>query len=566
MASDRFGSVSGTSKPKTVEKWFKNATNDSKHKMVDKELQRIKSMAVVSVRKRHEDEPPTSPTSSRDSLISHNPDLLKKKSFNDLSTSRDKFPTQEINDTTDSTDYNEEKQQLTAPAPSTPEKEALKAIELEKDVGASPDHPSQLSTSFDQPQPLDDIPNITAGEDTATAENNYKIEKDFVANHLSDNIVDSNSVDNNSLKSAVSATQDLPHFVEKSSLNDDTASANGLSSEQTGSIKPQKTSEENVEEAPTAPQLAKQSSNDCAIGSREVNDQSLKMEQAVDKTDGVVSEPASLFQSAVNGGGDDESGQPATDQEELNSLRRQVKNLLLKCELQLIDLQERAACHSKLMNEKDALQRKLTEINTTNVSNSDHQAGSNSELSSLAEGTVPCPMSAATKNLNRMSTCSNISSASLLANSRSPSRAGTRRLNSRPETPLPPQLPPPKEPLPPIPADHPLPMTKRHSGVQITFEHHEKVVQELLSKLQEQQTKSNAIIDSLSTKLTQAEAKALRLEQSVYQLQITQRASAPPSSSRPSQPSQQRYSKQKKTSSRRFFLNLLTIFSKREKN
>jgi hypothetical protein len=218
------------------------------------------------------------------------------------------------------------------------------------------------------------------------------------------------------------------------------------------------------------------------------------------------------------------------------------------------------------MNEKDALQRKVTEMNTTNVNNSDHQAGSSCELSSLAEDTASWPMSAATKNPNRISTCSNMSSASLLANSRSPSRTGTRRLNSRLQTPLPPQLPPPKEPLPPIPADHPLPKTNRHSGVQITVEHHEKVVQELLSKLQEQQTKSNAIIDSLSTKLNQAEAKALRLEQSIHQLQITQRASAPPSPSRPSQPSQQRYCKQKKSSSRRFFLNLLTIFSKREKN
>ncbi|CAO3658179.1 unnamed protein product [Umbelopsis vinacea] len=565
MASGRFGSVSGASKPKTVEKWFKNATNDSKHKMVDKELQRIKSMAVVSVRKRHEDDAPTSPTSSRDSLISQNPGLLEKESSSDLSTSGDKFPTQELNNTTANTDYNEEKQQLTAPAPFTPEKEALKAIELEKDVGASTDHPSQRSTSFDQPQPLDDIPNITAGEDTATAENNHKIEANFVVDHLSDNNVDSNSVDNNSLKSAVSASQDLPQSFEKSSLNDDTASANGLSSEQTGSIKRQNTCEENVEEAPTAPQLAKQS-YDCSLSSCEANDQSLKIEQAVDKTDCVVSEPAPLFQSAVSGSGDDESIQSATNQEELNSLRRQVKNLQLKCELQLIDLQERAACHSKLMNEKDALQRKVTEMNTTNVNNSDHQAGSSCELSSLAEDTASWPMSAATKNPNRISTCSNMSSASLLANSRSPSRTGTRRLNSRLQTPLPPQLPPPKEPLPPIPADHPLPKTNRHSGVQITVEHHEKVVQELLSKLQEQQTKSNTIIDSLSTKLNQAEAKALRLEQSIHQLQTTQRASAAPSLSRPSQPSQQRYSKQKKTSSRRFFLNLLTIFSKREKS
>jgi peptidoglycan hydrolase CwlO-like protein len=231
---------------------------------------------------------------------------------------------------------------------------------------------------------------------------------------------------------------------------------------------------------------------------------------------------------------------------EVEELRQQVKVLEHKCELQQVDLHERAAWHSKLMHDKDSLLRKLSEINADG-----------DQVPSDGSQTESSPVHTASKILNRLSTGSNISSASFLTNYRSASRAGSRRLNPRPETPLPPQLPPPKDPLPPIPQEGQ--SVRRQS---ILKDHHDKVVKELLDKLQAQQAKSKAIIDTLETKLSQMTIKSSELEKSVRHLQSELQAKVQAASRSPSPPVAQPSSSKKKQSNRRSF-NLLTLFGKR---
>lgn len=608
MAFDRLGSVSTVTRPKTADKWFKNANNDSKHKIVDKELQRIKKLGVVSVRKRYEDTSTPSPISPRDSYIGNGSEMFQKMASSDLTELREDVAAQELH---------EPESEPLALRPSPAEDGVHKIEDLDKEVAEdkaspiTPYQPSMPSLTYAEGQNhlRKDIPHIaSADEATAATDFGYISE---------DSILDDNT-DDQPAQSAVLATQDLQQLVEQSSQLDEVAT------EHVPAEKDFSSRENTVVEQPTdSLGLVKQTSTENLSSAKAEDDRVRRLQNSLRRRERILGCPSSSFQSSFSSptaahnealedivpkiymllensrpadaeqdndnlilhihdellrlvntlklkdmrkpaslaGDDDREGDHDS---ELERLRRQVKDLQHRCELQMVDLRERTACHTKLMYEKDSLQRKFSEMTSGDIENSSKETSLTDHVQS--HNTI--------KNLNRLSTGSDISSMSFMANQRSASRASSRRLNPRPETPLPPQLPPPKDPLPPIPADGQpnLSTSKRHSGVQVTIEDQQKIVQELLDKLQqdqEQKIKSKAIIDSLESKLRQSQARIAQLEQSVRQLesertqlQIKQRAPGPPP---PSQPSQQHYSAEKKKNRGSIF-SVLMIFGKRDRN
>lgn len=590
MASDRFGSVSASHRTKAGEKWFKNATGDAKHKTVDKELQRIKSLAVVSVRKRYEDVSSPSPTSSRrESYISNGSDVPKKKTSGDVIQTP---PTTKYGD--DLLDSPTEPMAMALPPP---ENEVQKMIELESEVVENSEPPKVDSSPF-----VEETPTMQAVGDATVTERNAINNEDEV--NLAKN--DDQSVpegDHGNVQPVISATQDLQRFVDDSHLPDEDASTDvtvpsgELSKCRPGSeVEPGSTT-------PMSAQPSKRSSNKSACSSADSHAESYNSLTVKDLIRSHAhSSPASSFQSTASASLPVPSGSPGTvisemyilvdqvkkaspqqgelseiyekllglvnalnvwhaantaesaprgDSSEVEDLRKQVKELEHKCELQQVDLHERAAYHSKLIQEKDLLLKKLS---------ASHHAEGGGDCTP-GDGSPTDPTSPMSKLLNRLSSGSNVSSASL--NPRSGSRAGSRRLNTRPETPLPPQLPPPRDPPPPIPQ-----VQEAMQQLSAQKEHHEKVVRDLLDKLQDQQSKSKVTIDTLETRLSAMNKQTLELQRSIQQLeselQAKQRppprssAAPPPPAAAATMPT---YNAKKKQSRRSF--SLLTIFGKR---
>ncbi|CAO3674969.1 unnamed protein product [Umbelopsis ramanniana] len=594
MASDRFGSVSASHRTKAAEKWFKNATGDAKHKTVDKELQRIKNLGVVSVRKRHEDVSSPSPTSSRrESFISNGSNPLKKKASSDVSQTP---ATIDYGD--DMLDSPTEPMAMAIPPP---ENEVQKMMELESEVSENIEPPKVDSSPF-----MDETPTMQVVDDATVTERNAINNEDEV-NLAKD---DDQSVpevvlkgDQGSVQPVISATQDLQRFVDDSHLPDDDASTDVTVP--SGEVSKSRPGSE-VELGSTTPmslQPSKRSSNKSACSSAYSHAESYNSLTVKDLIKSHAhSSPASSFQSTTSASLPVPCGSPVLsflkcyilvdqakktspeqgdlgeihekllglvnalnvwhaantadsapqgDSSEVEDLRKKVKDLEHKCELQQVDLHERAACHSKLMQDKDLLVRKLTTIH--------HTEGGGDYTPS--DGSPTDPSSPMSKLLNRLSSGSNISSASL--NLRSGSRAGSRRLNTRPETPLPPQLPPPRDPLPPIPQ-----VQEAMQQLSAQKEHHEKVVKELLDKLQDQQSKSKITIDTLETRLSAMDKQTLELQRSVQQLESELQAKQrPPPRSSPAPPppaaaaTMPTYNPKKKQSRRSF--SLLTMFGKR---
>ncbi|KAI8575879.1 hypothetical protein K450DRAFT_303186 [Umbelopsis ramanniana AG] len=556
MASDRFGSVSASHRTKAAEKWFKNATSDAKHKTVDKELQRIKNLGVVSVRKRHEDV--ASPTSSRRaSFISNGSEPSKKKSSSDISQT----PATVEDDTMDSPTLS-----------SAPEGEFQQTIE------------SEVSENIELPKVdfspvMDEIP-IMQVVDTNAIETNA-MDDDGHANNDDPSANETAEVAS-PVQPAVSATQDLQRFVDDTHLPDDVA----VTFAPVELSKSRPSSE--GESTPMSLQPSKRSSNkstSSSVYSQADSYVSLTVKNLINSH--AHASPASSLQSVTSASLPVSCGSPGTvisemyilvdqakkaspeqgelaeihekllglvnslnvwhaanpadsspqgDSSEVEDLRKQVKALEHKCELQQVDLHERSAYHSKLMQDKDSLLKKLSSTEGGDYTPSD------------GSPTDPSPISV--KLMNRLSTGSNVSSASLVTNPRSGCRS--RRLNPRPETPLPPQLPPPNNPLPPIPQQEPVPHHSIHK------EHHEKVVKELLYKLKDQQSKSKSTIDTLEIKLSVMTKQTLELQHSISRLESELQAKqrAPPRSTLPT------HSSPKKNQSRRSF-SLLTLFGKR---
>jgi hypothetical protein len=594
MASDRFGSVSASHRTKAAEKWFKNATSDAKHKTVDKELQRIKNLGVVSVRKRHEDVSSPSPTSSRrESFISNEPDHPKKNTSSDMGQTpamvEDGYHVLDIPILPSAT------------AAPPPESKVQKMIELESEDSENIELPKIDSSPF---MPImDETPTLQLVDTIVTETNEMDEDELNLASNDDQSITEIGlEKDPASVQSAVSATQDLQRFIVDDTDLPDDASINVAVPFASGELsKSRPSSEGKLDSTSMVLQPSKRSSNKStgsSAYSQAESDSSLTVKNLINSH--AHSSPASSFQSTTSASLPVSCGSPGTvisemyilvdqakkaspeqgelaeihekllglvnalnvwhaanpadstpqgDSNEVEELRKQVKDLEHKCELQQVDLHERAAYHNKLMQDKDALLRKLS---STQTEGGDYTPSDGSP-------TDPSPMSTAVKLMNRLSTGSNVSSASFMTNPRSGSRAGSRRLNPRPETPLPPQLPPPRDPLPPIPqAEEPTPQHSVHK------DYHEKVVKELLHTLQDQQSKSKSTIDTLEARLSRMTKHTLELEQSIgrleSELQAKQRPppQSPPPAAAATMPN---YSPKKKQSRRSF--NLLTLFSKR---
>ncbi|KAG2175356.1 hypothetical protein INT44_007844 [Umbelopsis vinacea] len=559
MASDRFGSVSASHRTKGAEKWFKNATSDAKHKTVDKELQRIKNLGVVSVRKRHEDV-----SSPRESFISNESELSKKKSFSDMSQT----PATDEEDMIDSPT-------LVTAVPEGEVQDIVESEASEKMIESEPSEKlieSEVSENIELPK-VDSSPFIEESMQD-TIETNAT-DEDVNNDDLSVREVGPDEAAAVSVQPAVSATQDLQRFLDDTLLPDDAAVT----------FAPGELSKCRPEGAPMSQQPSNRSSHK-STGSSVYSQTDSYVSLTVKNLINNHSSPASSLQSATTSASLPVScGSPGTvisemyilldqakkanpeladihekllglvnslnvwhaahpvsgSQDEVDELRKQVKELEHKCELQQVDLHERSAYHSKLKQDKETL---LKKISTSN------EEGDSSP-------TDPSPMS--TKLMNRLSSGSNVSSASLVTNPRNRSR----RLNPRSETPLPPQLPPPSNPLPPIPQQEP---TAHHS---VHKEHHEKVVKELLQQLQEQQSKSKNIIDTMETQLSVMTKQTLELQQSIHRLESELQAKQrPPPRSFPAPPppaasaTMPTYSNPKKKQTRRSF-SLLTMFGKR---
>ncbi|KAH8551483.1 hypothetical protein BGW37DRAFT_493818 [Umbelopsis sp. PMI_123] len=600
MASDRISSVSSSHRTKAAEKWFKNATSDAKHNTVDKELQRIKNLGVVSVRKRYEDTSSPSPTSSfKDSFFGNASDLLKKKRReSNMNPAPAKASVEDVMDM-----INIPSQEPVAAVPS-PEREVEKMIELESAVGENTKFPearsslqvSAVETTYENSasQRFDDISNDVT-EQMTTDKDEVKLNSNDSKSVTEESLDDKLS---ESVEPVISATQDLQRFMDGTVLQDDAITDVAAGTRPSDQSNSRHSSEQEHKSSPMTLPISKHSSNK-STGSIDYSQadsaSSLTVKTLI--SEAAHSSPASSFQLTATTSLPVPGGSPSTvisemynlvDQakkaspaqgelteihekllglvnalnvwhavnqtnstthessSEVEELRRQVKALEHKCELQQVDLHERAAWQSKLMQDKDSLLRKLSEINADG-----------DQVPSDGWQTKSSPVHTASKILNRHSTGSNISSASFLMNHRSASRAGSRRLNPRPETPLPPQLPPPKDPLPPIPQERQ--SVHRQS---ILKDHHDKVVKELLDKLQAQQAKSKTIIDTLETKLSQMTIKSSELEKSVRHLQSELQAKVQTPSRSPAPPAAQPHSSKKKQSNRRSF-NLLTLFGKR---
>ncbi|KAG2176329.1 hypothetical protein INT43_005563 [Umbelopsis isabellina] len=612
MAADRFGSFSSINKHNSSGNWYQNPVNDTKHKNVDKELQRIRGLGVVSVRKRYEDVSSISSASSisnrasdssnefkyiknklsKDSQLSVDEPTaqhLSKEIANNTTGQADKLAvqTKQLRSNTDSqlpsansdasitmsprsyisesptTTIKENKEEeakaemedqtqnipeshnLEQKQPSTgSEEDALNHIEeeekspaaaasdsVESIIGqAQPDRPmtdnEETSSRVDDKSPTvdqeEDELMFTPNEIPST-ELSWNNEVPELRNTDTDKEIDIQQAVKPSEETAIESTliQSEPHTADKHNSIANIVSEMHILAEKAKEIS-------NEQDQELAEKLR-------------IRDQMLKVVESLHVPD-----------DAVNNCNDE-----AALQSELADLRRQVQELNLKCELQQVDLQERAAYHSKLKTEKEALVRKVSIMAAENTSESD----------------------SISKNLNRMSTGSTFSSFSQKTNGVPASRPSSRRLNSRPESPIPPQLPPPRDPLPPIPKDQQLPSislkdtANRYSGVQIQTDHHERIVQDLLSKLreaQEEQTRSKAVIESLEIKLRKTQIKNLELEKSVralgserHELLSKQRASAPPPPLASPPQSSSPSTKDKKKRSRRSFGNLLSIFSKK---
>jgi hypothetical protein len=592
MASDRFGSVSASHRTKAAEKWFKNATGDAKHKTVDKELQRIKNLGVVSVRKRYEDVSSPSPTSSRrESFISNGSDLPKKKTSIDVSQ------------TPATIDYGDD--MLDSPtepmAIPPPENEVHKMMELESEVGENIEPLKIDSSPF-----TDETPTMPVVDDATVTERNAINNEDKVNFTNNDDQFVPEVVsegDHGNVQPVISATQDLQRFVDDSHLPDEDASTDVAVP--SGELSKSRPSSEVGSTTPMSHQPSKRSSNKSACSSaysHAESDNSLTVKDLIKSH--AHSSPASSFQSTTSASlpvpcgslgtviaemyilvdqakkqspeqGDlgeihekllglvnalnvwhaanTADSAPQGDTSEVEDLRKQVKDLEHKCELQQVDLHERAAYHSKLMQDKDLLLRKLSTVHPT-------EGGGGGDYTP-SDGSPTDPTSPMSKLLNRLSSGSNVSSVSL--NPRSGSRAGSRRLNTRPETPLPPQLPPPRDPLPPIPQ-----VQEAMQQLSAQKEHHEKVVKELLDKLQDQQSKSKVTINTLETRLSAMDKQTVVLQRSIQHLESELEAKQrPPPRSSPAPPppaasaTMPTYNPKKKQSRRSF--SLLTMFGKR---
>ncbi|KAJ2960750.1 hypothetical protein NQZ79_g3983 [Umbelopsis isabellina] len=614
MAADRFGTFSTINKHNSSGNWYQNPVNDTKHKNVDKELQRIRGLGVVSVRKRYEDVSSISSASSisnRASDSSNEYKYIKNKVSKDSQLSVDEPTAQHLS------------KELASNVTGQADKLAVQTKHLRSNTG------SQLPSANSDTGIAMSPHSLMSESPTTTIKENKEEEAKAEMEELKQNIPESHNLEQKQPPSDVE--EDASNHLQEEKMTPAAAAAAAAAAAESveyvaGQAKPdvmvnneeisiqvdEKTSTVDMEEDEAmftpneTPSKEPSWNNEASELRNTVNDKGNDIHQAVKPSEetaiesshiqsephtiekrnsiaNIVSEMHVLAEKAkeisneqdqelaeklrirdkmlkvveslnvpddaVNGCNDE-----ATLHSELADLRRQVHDLNLKCELQQVDLQERAAYHSKLKTEKEALQRKVLMM-TENTSEND----------------------LISRNLNRMSTGSNFSSVSHITNGVTASRAGSRRLNHRSESPIPPQLPPPRDPLPPIPMDQQLPAiplkdtANRYSGVQIQTDHHERIVQELLGKLreaQEEQTRSKALIESLEIKLRKTQIKNLELEKSVralgserHELLSKQRASAPPLASTP-QPSSTP-TKDKKKRSRRSFGNLLSIFSKK---
>lgn len=608
MAADRFGSFSTINKHNSSGNWYQNPVNDTKHKNVDKELQRIRGLGVVSVRKRYEDVSSISSASSisnRASDSSNEFKYIKNKVSKDSQLSVDEPTAQHLSNEFTSNKIGQA-DKLAVQTEQLPSNIGSQLPSANSDTGMTISPRSYMLESptttikenqeeeakaemedvkqnipetynVEKKQPPSDIeedalnhieekkPSAAAASGpvepvTGQAESQTIINHDKIIDHVEKSPIVDEEEDDELMFTPTEGPSTEPYWNNECSelRNTDNDKANDIQqavkpSEETAiestsiQSEPHAAEKHNsianiVSEMHVLAEKAKEISNeqDQELAEKlRIRDQMLKVVESLDVPD-----------HAVHNDNDH-----AALHSELADLRRQVHELNLKCELQQVDLQERAAYHSKLKTEKEVLQRKVSMMTTENTSESD----------------------SISKNLNRMSTGSTFSSFSQITNGISASRPGSRRLNSRPESPIPPQLPPPRDPLPPIPKEQQLPSiplkdtANRYSGVQIQTDHHERIVQELLGKLreaQEEQTRSKATIESLEIKLRKTEIKNLELEKSVralgserHELLSKQRASAPPLASPPQ--SSSKPTKDQKKRSRRSFGNLLSIFSKK---
>jgi hypothetical protein len=602
MATDRFGSFSTFDKTNSSGNWYQNPVNDTKYKTVDKELQRIRGLGVVSVRKRYEDVSSISSASSisnRTSDSSNEFKYIKNKLSKDSQLSVDEPTAQHLS------------KQFASNSPDQADKLVVQTKQLRSNTDSLLYSANSDTAITMSPRSFVSVsPTMTVKENKDENTDMEDEKQNFPGSHNLEQkqpTIDDKEATLHDFETEKSAAADSGESMTDQALTPNAINEDEKIARHVGEKSP-KVDDQEDKDMPTPNEVpVDPTSNNQASDLRNTDNDMDKDIQQVDKTsdetvienDSIQSEPRMVEKDdsianivlemhvlaekakEISKEQDEESAEKirirdemlklveslnvpgdavhncndeAALHSELADLRRQVHDLNLKCELQQVDLQERAAYHSKLKTEKEGLQRKLS-VMTENSHESDM---------------LP-------RNLNRMSTGSNFSSASQIANGVTASRAGSRRLNPRSESPLPPQLPPPRDPLPPIPMDQQPPLiplkdtAKRYSGVQIHTEHHERIVQELLGKLreaQEEQTKSRALIESLEIKLRKTQIKNLELEKSVralgserHELLSKQRASAPPLAS-PPQPSSSP-SKEKKKRSRRSFANLLSIFSKK---